>query len=196
MYEPSNQGPPASNTRSRAPSPSSSHSSPSTSEDEEEHDLTDIETHQEDPVLPAEQNFDFNLPDVYLETSPDDIMAEASLAPQPFTREGEDPTVWWTSVEQYVTFRKLTDEQFMGLFPLLLGGTAAQWFQNLKETEKRDNATLKTTFSTAFQQRKCCPVGQRAPVLWQVPRRALCDAVHHKHADCCTRTGSPGRTDH
>ncbi len=152
MYKPSNQGPPASNTRSRAPSPASSHSSHSTSEDEEEQDLTTIETNQEDPVVPAEQNLNFNLPDVHLETPPDDIMAEASLTPQPFTGEGEDPTVWWTSVEQYVAFRKLTDEQFMGLFPLLLRGTAAQWYQNLKDAEKKDKATLKTTFSTAFQQ--------------------------------------------
>ncbi len=34
-------------------------------------------------------------------------------------------------------------------------------------------------------------MGQRAPALWKVPSRAFCDAVHHKHADCCTRTGSP-----
>ncbi len=81
-------------------------------------------------------------------------MAEATLTPTPFSGENEDATVWWNSLEHYVTFKKITDDQFLGLFPLLLRGTATQWFQNLAQGDTDSKAHIKTAFEAAFKQRE------------------------------------------
>ncbi len=75
-----------------------------------------------------------------------------NLTPPPFSGlPTEISSDWWTQLENYVKFKKLTNEQTLGLFPLLMKDSAAQWYQKLPGGQKDTVAHLKEAFTAGFK---------------------------------------------
>ena len=75
------------------------------------------------------------------------------IAPQPFTADASSPTAaedWLAHFQRYANFKKLTTQQQIDLFSLLLRGAPAQWYSTLSNAVTRDWHQLVAEFKSAY----------------------------------------------
>lgn len=83
----------------------------------------------------------------------DDDMAGVALMPVHFHGlKAEDAEVWWRDVEHWCAFRKLTEEEKLGLIPLLLKDGARYWFDALPDNSKDTFVHIKESFQAQYKR--------------------------------------------
>ena len=66
--------------------------------------------------------------------------------------QSEDAEVWWGDVESWCAYKKMTDREKIGLFPLLLKDGAKQWFQGISAEQKDTFDKIKEAFDTQYER--------------------------------------------
>jgi len=80
-------------------------------------------------------------------------MAGLTLMPGHFKgQQSEEAENWWIDVENWCTYKKLTDREKIGLFPLLLKDSAKQWFQSIAADDRDTFEKIKEAFATQYQR--------------------------------------------
>jgi len=78
--------------------------------------------------------------------------SDASFAPPPFKGlPSEDAERWLRRFTYYVEYRKLSDDEALQLFKLLLSDTAADWLESLDDTDKRSLRSISKCFIERFE---------------------------------------------
>lgn len=78
-------------------------------------------------------------------------MGDNSITPPPFAGAShEDAKLWWNTFTYFAKYKKLSDDQQLATFPLLLRGPALQWFEALEDANKDTIAHLQEAFKGAF----------------------------------------------
>jgi len=72
------------------------------------------------------------------------------FVPDVFDGSTPDPEIWLSHFHRYVNYRRLSDEDQLGLFPLFLKGLALDWFDNLRDNTTADMHTLLAEFKAYF----------------------------------------------
>jgi hypothetical protein len=89
----------------------------------------------------------------YSDSSIDFDMASSSLMPSPFKGlTAEDAESWIKDVEHYCAFRKLADEEKVGLIPLLLKDGAKYWYETLAAGNRANFDQIKQTFLEQYKR--------------------------------------------
>ena len=84
--------------------------------------------------------------------TPTRMSSDASFAPPPFKGlPSEDAERWLRRFRYYVEYRKLSDDEALQLFKLLLSDTAADWLESLDDAEKRSMHSLAKSFIERFE---------------------------------------------
>jgi len=73
--------------------------------------------------------------------------------PDVFDGSTPEPETWLAHFHRYVNYRRLSDEDQLGLFPLFLKGLALDWFDNLRDNTTADMRTLLAEFKAYFCHR-------------------------------------------
>jgi hypothetical protein len=80
------------------------------------------------------------------------MSSDASFAPPPFKGlPSEDAERWLRRFRYYVDYRKLSDDEALQLFKLLLSDTAADWLESLDDADKRSIRSLAKCFTGRFE---------------------------------------------
>ncbi|HSN24072.1 MAG TPA: hypothetical protein VLS45_07885, partial [Methylomicrobium sp.] len=78
--------------------------------------------------------------------------SDASFAPPPFKGlPSEDAERWLRRFSYYVDYRKLSDDEALQLFKLLLSDTAADWLESLDDADKRSIRSIMKCFISRFE---------------------------------------------
>ena len=64
----------------------------------------------------------------------------------------EDSEAWWADVESFTQFKKLSEEEKVGLIPLLLKEGAKQWFKTLPAANKDTFAHIREAFQDQYKR--------------------------------------------
>jgi len=80
------------------------------------------------------------------------MSSDASFAPPPFKGlPSEDAERWLRRFTYYVAYRKLSDDDALQLFKLLLSDTAADWLESLDDTDKHSIRSISKCFIERFE---------------------------------------------
>ena len=75
------------------------------------------------------------------------------FAPDVFDWSTPEPETWLSHFHRYVNYRRLSDEDQLGLFPLFLKELALDWFDNLRDNTTADMRTSMAEFKAYFCRR-------------------------------------------
>ena len=83
----------------------------------------------------------------------DTEMASNALMPNHFKgQSSEDSEEWWGDVEHWCAYRKLNNDERVGLIPLLLKEGARQWFEALPAAEKDTFDHIRESFQNQYKR--------------------------------------------
>jgi hypothetical protein len=89
----------------------------------------------------------------YLDSEEEGDMAGNTLMPGHFSGLlNEESENWWSDMENFCLFKKLTEEEKLGLIPLLLKDGAKQWFKTLPGANKDTFAHIKEAFQAHYKR--------------------------------------------
>jgi len=89
---------------------------------------------------------------IFRDRTPTRTSPDASFAPPPFKGlPSEDAERWLRRFTYYVEYRKLSDDEALQLFKLLLSDTAADWLESLDEADKRSTRSISKCFLNRFE---------------------------------------------
>ena len=85
------------------------------------------------------------------------MSSDASFAPPPFKGlPSEDAERWLRRFTYYVDYRKLSDDEALQLFKLLLSDTAADWLESLNDTDRHSIRSISKCFTERFETSEIC----------------------------------------
>ena len=80
-------------------------------------------------------------------------MAGVALMPTHFKgQQSEDAEIWWGDVENWCTYKKLSDREKIGLIPLLLKDGAKQWFHSIDAEDRDTFDKIREKFMTQYER--------------------------------------------